>query len=190
MTTSAATNYLTYNPATGAVIGLGFTPDGTLPPNSIACTADQALQPQQYQVDVSANPVSVIAAPAAQLLSLAQAAQVAVLQASYQEAINTPVNFKNAAGVTSTYAFGNALSPSGSNAQDLLTQIISAGASAWKAGVWFDVNGVAQTMTFADLQGLAAAIEAMETPDEQDLMTKIAAVQAATTVAGVQAITF
>ena len=190
MTTSAATNYLTYNPASGAVTGSGFTPDGTLPPNSTVCTADQALQPQQYQVDVLANPVSVIAAPAAKLLALAQTAQIAALQAAYQSAISTPVNFKSGAGVTSTYAFGNTASPSGANAQDLLTQIIAAGSSAWKAGVWFDTNGVAQTMTFADLQGLAAAIEAAETPDEQDLMTKIAAVQTATTVAAVQAISF
>ena len=33
-------------------------------------------------------------------------------------------------------------------------------------------------MTFADLQGLSAAIEAMETPDEQHLMAKIASAQA------------
>ncbi len=187
---TASSNYLTYIPATGVVTGSGFTPDGTLPPDSIACTADQALQPQQYQVDVAANPPSVIPAPAAQLLSLAQAAQTAVLKASYQTAISIPVSFKNAAGVTSTYTFGNAPAPSGTNAQDLLTQIIAAGAASWKAGVWFDVNGIAQTMTFADLQGLAAAIEAAQTPDEQDLMTKIADVQAATTVAAIQAVTF
>lgn len=190
MAASAATNYLTYVPATGVVTGSGFTPDGTLPPDSIACTAAQAFQPQQYQVDIAANPPSVAPASAAQLLALAQMAQSATLKESYQGAISTPVSFKNAAGVTSSYAFGNAPAPSGTNAQDLLTQIIAAGAASWKAGVWFDVNGVAQTMTFADLQGLAAAIETMETPDEQDLMTKLAAVQAATTVAAVQAVTF
>ncbi len=122
------------------------------------------------------------------LVSAAKSAQSAMLQQSYQSAISAPLPFTNSAGVTSSYAFGNTVAPSGSNAQNLLTQIIAAGSAAWKAGVWFDTNGIAQTMTFADLQGLAAAIEAMETPDEQALMSKLADVQAATTVAAVQAI--
>lgn len=126
--------------------------------------------------------------PPALTLAQAQASQITALQSSYQSAINAPVSFKNAAGVTSTYAFGNTLTPGGTNAQALLTQILSAGAAAWAAGVWFDTAGKAQTMTFADLQGLAAEVEAMETPDEQNLMTKIAEVQAATTVTAVQAI--
>ena len=123
-------------------------------------------------------------------LAEAQYSQIAALQASYQAAISAPISFKNAAGVTSTYAFGNTLTMGGTNAQELLTQILAAGTADWKAGVWFDTSGIAQAMTFADLQGLAAAVEAMETPDEQNLMTKIAEVQAATTVAAVQAITF
>lgn len=123
-------------------------------------------------------------------LAQAQAAQIAALEAAYQAAITGPVTFKNAAGVTSTYAFGETVTMGGTNAQALLTQIIDAGAAAWTAGVWFDTTEKAQTMTFADLQGLAAAIEAMETPDEQKLMSLIAQIQAATTVAAVQAITW
>ncbi len=126
----------------------------------------------------------------AELLSQAKSAQNPVLIASYQASLNTPVPFTNSAGITSTYAFGNSLTPWGSNAQSLLSQIISAGSSAWKAGVWFDTKGVAQTMTFTDLQNLAVAIEAAQTLDEQDLMAKMAEVQAATTVSAVQAITF
>ena len=116
----------------------------------------------------------------AQLIAQQQQANIVSLQASYQTAINAPVTVKNTAGITSTYAFGNTLTHGGTNAQALLTQILSAGSTAWTAGVWFDVVGVAQTMTFADLQGLAAAVEAAETPDEQHLMVKIAAVQAQT----------
>lgn len=137
-------------------------------------------QATQAQIDAIRNPIPT--------LSQAQAAQISALQDSYQAAINAPVSFKNAAGVTSTYAFGNTLTLGGTNAQALLTQILSAGSTSWTANVWFDTNGVAQTMTFADLQGLAAAVEAIETPDEQHLMTKIAAVQAATTVSAVQAV--
>lgn len=121
-------------------------------------------------------------------LSQEKNAQVIALQAAYQSIINAPISFKNAAGVTSTYAFGNTLAPSGTNAQALLMQIIGAGASAWVAGVWFDTSGIVQTMTFADLQGLAAAIESAETPDEQHLFTKVAAVHAAATAADAQSI--
>ena len=70
--------------------------------------------------------------------------------------------FTNAAGVASHYAFGSALLPSGTSAIDLLTSVLAAGAAAWKAGVWMDVSGVWQTMTFAGLQALSAAIEAAD----------------------------
>jgi hypothetical protein len=52
------------------------------------------------------------------------------------------------------------------------------------------VNGVAQTFTFADVQGLAAAMSAQDTPSELNLVSKIAQVQAATTVSAVQSIVF
>ena len=123
-----------------------------------------------------------------QSLTYAKAAQSALIKQGYLAALNTPVTFTNAAGVTSTYAFGNTLTAGGSNAQQLLASIVAAGSAAWKAGVWFDTNGVAQIMTFADLQNLAEAVEAQETPDEQDLMSLLAQIAAATTVSAVQAI--
>ena len=124
--------------------------------------------------------------------SLAQVrkSQNAVLLASYQSAVNMPVSFTNAAGVASTYTFGSNITDAGTNVQSLLAQIISAGSAAWTAGVWADTNGTYQTMTFADLQGLAVAVEALDTPNEQDLMIKMAAVQAATTISAIEAIVF
>ena len=124
------------------------------------------------------QPYTIPAPTPAQLAAQAVQAQTGALRTAYQTAINTPVSFKNAAGVTSTYSFGSTLTSGGSNAQSLLVQILAADSAAWTAGVWFDTNGDAQTMTFADLQGLSAAIEAMETPDEQHLMAKIASAQA------------
>ena len=182
-----------YN-ASGAIIAFYDSADSPAPQGASVLDITDA----QWQTCLS-NPgwtvvngalVAPPAPTAAQLLAQAQAAQIATLQASYKIAINAPVSFRNAAGVTSTYAFGSALSPGGTNAQSLLTQILSAGSAAWAAGVWADTTGKMQTMTFADLQGLAAAVEAMETPDEQKLMTLIAQVQAATTIAAVQAIVF
>jgi len=123
-------------------------------------------------------------------LAQAQAAQIALLQSAYQTAMNAPVTFTNAAGVTSTYPSGNTLLINGMKARDMLAEVIAAGSSAWTLGKWLDTNNVAQTFTFADLQGLAAAMEAAITIDWTDLVSKIAEVNAATTVAEVQAVTF
>ena len=127
---------------------------------------------------------------AAQLLAQAQAAQIATLQAAYKAAINTPVSFKNAAGVTSTYPAGNTVALNGATAMQNLQRALDAGSNAWTLGKWLDTNNVDQTFTYADLQGLAAAMAAAQTLDWQDLVAKVAEVNAATTVSAVQAITF
>lgn len=128
------------------------------------------------------------AAAQAPTLAQAQATQIATLQADYVAAVSAPVSFKNAAGVTSTYPAGNTLISNGMTAQQMLSTILAGGASAWTLGKWLDTNGVAQTFTFADVQGLAAAVEAVDAPDYMQLVALIAQVQAATTVAAVQAI--
>ena len=148
---------------------------------------DSIANPGKYRV-VSGVFSQVTVWPIPSTLAQQQQANITMLQTAYQTAINAPVMFKNAGAVTSTYAFGSTLTHGGTNAQSLLTQILSAGSTAWIAGVWFDIAGVAQTMTFADLQGIALAVEAMETPDEQHLMTKIAAVQAQTSLPYVEVI--
>ena len=127
---------------------------------------------------------------AAQLLAQAQAAQIATLQSAYKAAVNTPVSFRNAAGVTSTYHAGDAVALNGATAMQNLSNAITAGSAAWTLGKWLDTSNVAQTFVYADLQGLAAAMEAQETLDWQDLVAKVAEVNAATTVAAVQAIAF
>lgn len=73
-------------------------------------------------------------------------------------------------------------------ASALLAQVIAAGSSAWTLGKWLDTNNVAQTFTFADLQGLAAAMEAAITIDWSDLILKIDEVNQATSVSAVKAI--
>ena len=141
----------------------------------------------QGMTQLTAAQVAALQAPT---LAQVQAAQVAQLQASYQAAINAPVTFKNAAGVTATYPAGNSVALNGQTATQNLANVIGAGASAWTMGKWLDTNNVAQTFTFADLQGLAQAMEAVEVLDWTDLVVKVAEVQAATTVAAVQAIAF
>ncbi len=133
-------------------------------------------------------PANTALTPPPPTLAQSQAAQIATLQAAYLAAINSPVSFKNAAGVTSTYPAGNTLLINGQSAQSVIMSVIAAGSAAWTLGKWLDTNNVAQTFTFADTQGLAAAMEAAATLDWQDLVAKIAEVQAATTVSAVWAI--
>jgi len=177
-------SYAIVTDANGNGIGSHKWMDSTtmvLASNEIECTEAQAQNPMAWQV-VNGSLV--------ESLTFAQSAQIALLQSAYQTAINTPVTFENAAGVTSTYPSGNTLLINGMRARDMLAEVIAAGSSAWTLGKWLDTNNVAQTFTFADLQGLAAAMEAAITIDWSDLVTKIAEVNAATTVADVQAITF
>jgi hypothetical protein len=104
--------------------------------------------------------------------------------------MTSPVPFTNAAGVASSYPNMDTISFNGKTAIQNIESVINAGSAAWTFAHWLDVNGVAQTFTFADVQGLAAAMSAQDTPSELNLVSKIAQVQAATTVSAVQAIVF
>ena len=122
--------------------------------------------------------------PPAPTLAQVQAQQIAILNAAYRAAIVAPVSFKTAAGTTASF-------PQDDQAIQFRDQSLEAGAQAWTLNLWLDVNGAPVTpFTYADLQGLSAAMEAADTPAYQDLLAKIAQVTAATTVAAVQAITF
>ena len=182
-----------YN-ASGAIIAFYDTVDSPAPTSASVIDITDAqwhtcLSQPGWTV-VSGVLVAPPTPTAAQLLAQAQAAQIATLQAAYKAAINTPVSFKNAAGITSTYPAGNSIALNGATAMQNLSNAITAGSAGWSLGKWLDTNNVAQTFTYADLQGLAAAMEAQETLDWQDLVAKVAEVQAATTVAAVQAIVF
>ena len=190
--------YVAYDTASNIVITRYDTEIAPLPDPLPSGTAVIEVPDQATMLSTTApgwtvqNGVLVAPPPpsAAELLAQAQAAQIAILQSSYQSAINAPVTFKNAAGVTSTYPSGNTVLINGMRAKDLLAEVIAAGEAAWTLGKWLDTNNVAQTFTFADLQGLAAAMEAATTVDWTDLVDKIAQVNAATTVSAVQAVTW
>ena len=136
------------------------------------------------------QPYTIPAPTAAQLLQDAKTAQNAILTASFQTAMTVPVPFTNAAGIASTYPNQDTVSFNGKTAGQNLQAVLNAGSAAWIFGHWLDINGVAQVFTFADVQGLAAAMSAQDTPSELNLVAKIAQVQAATTVSAVQSIIF
>jgi len=184
-----------YNTSTGAIMGYYDSLDSPLPKTLPSGSASVDITDSEWQAGLSSPYAPTVVSgvytiPSGPTLAQAQSAQIALLQSAYQTAINTPVTFTNAAGVTSTYPSGNTLLINGMRARDMLSEVISAGSSAWTLGKWLDTNNVAQTFTFADLQGLAAAMEAAITIDWTDLVSKIAEVNAATTVAEVQAVTF
>lgn len=180
-------HYLVPNESNTAFIGAGFSPDGTLPPGAVPVPEAISHPVDQYVPNGSGGYTN---APASVLLEQAQSVQIAFLKSGYQTAINAPVTFKNAAGITSTYPSGNTILITGDKAKTLLAETIAAGASAWTLGKWLDTNDVAQTFTFADLQGLASAMEAAVTVDYETLVSKIAEVNAATTISEVQAVTW
>ena len=181
--------YASYD-ASGIVNGYYDSIDSPLPPGVKAIPITDA----EWQEAISSpyQPVTVVGGvlsiPSGPSLAQAQATQIALLKNGYRSAINAPVTFKNAAGVTSTYPSGNTVLTNGMKASALLAQVIAAGSSAWTLGKWLDTNNVAQTFTFADLQGLSAAMEAAITIDWSDLILKIDEVNQATSVSAVKAI--
>ena len=183
--------YASYN-ASGTVIGYYDSVDSPPP----ATTTVIPITDSQWRGAISSpyQPITVtngeLVIPSGPTLAQAQSEQIALLKTGYQTAINAPVTFKNSAGVTSTYPSGNTILITGDKAKTLLAETIAAGASAWTLGKWLDTNDVVQTFTFADLQGLASAMEAAVTVDYETLVSKIAEVNAATTISEVQAVTW
>ena len=119
-------------------------------------------------------------------IAQAQAVQIELLNAAYQAAIVAPVSYTTKAGITAWF------SQDAASKTNLLNAIAGATASGnWSLNLWLDTTGHPVTpFTFVDLQGLAAAMESADTPEFTHLLTKIAAVQAATTVAEVQSVTW
>ena len=188
--------YASYN-SIGAIIAYYDSIDS--PPPSVATTIP--ITDDEWQNCLHNNGYTIVngalTAPApptpltdAQLLSNAQSAQIQILQASYQKAINSPISFTNAAGVTSTYPSGNTIALNGQTAAQNLSNAITAGSSAWITNLWLDSNNIAQKFTFADLEGLSQAMQNATSLDWSELITKIAAVQAATSIQDVQSVTF
>jgi hypothetical protein len=119
-------------------------------------------------------------------LSQAQSVKIASLVTSYQAAISVPVSFKTAAGVTQTF---QADAQSVANVQATLAGLAKAAATP-TGFYWVAADNTQVPFTYADVQGLAAAMLAQGWVAFQNLQTKKTAVMAATTVASVQSITW
>lgn len=124
------------------------------------------------------------ATPEVLTLAQAQSAQVVTLQATYKAAIQQPVKFTTSAGATDQFS---ADTDSVGNLEAMLTAYAST--QSFPLNLWLNTAGAPVTpFTYADLQGLAETIANQATPDYQELLQKISAVMASTTVDAVQAI--
>ena len=186
-----------YSKSAHAIGGSGFFLDGdnNAPADSVAVAEQDFLsainlpQGSTYTFAAQAGAIATLSAngpDAAYLLARAKDIQLSVLHAAYRAAIQAPVSFTTAAGTTAQFS-QDATSVSN------LEKTIMAGAKSqtFALGLWLDVNGQPVTpFTYADLQGLSAAMEAAEFPAFTELLSKIAGVTAATTVDAVKSITF
>jgi hypothetical protein len=117
-------------------------------------------------------------------LAQAQAAQIAALEAAYTNAIAQPVAYKSVGGITKTFS---ATPQAISNVANM--QLAFAPPNALPQGFyWVATDNTQVPFTYADIQGLAAALGTQGWNSFAHLQTQIAAVMAAPTAAAVQSI--
>ena len=122
-------------------------------------------------------------------LAAAKASRLRLMQAAYITATNAPIQFTTAGGTTAMFPTGDTVVLNGKTAKENIYDLTTAGDGAWRANTWLDVNNAPVTpFTFADIQALAAAIEAADTPDFQELLIRLGQIQAAPDIATVNAI--
>ena len=108
-----------------------------------------------------------------------QSAQLILIDSAYDAANTLPI------------AYLNTTFQADQDSQVLIASVLTACGGALPAGfVWYDANNSPVSMTFADLQGLAASILVRGQPLFYKKQQLKAAIRAATTVAQVEAITW
>lgn len=115
--------------------------------------------------------------PAAMQLAQARDAQAAVLNSACRQASAQPVSY-----------LGTTFQADAASQDKVHKALVALNGQVPDGFYWLDAANEQVAMTFADLQGLAAAMWAQDWAAFQNLQTKKAAVLAATTVADVQAV--
>jgi hypothetical protein len=170
---SKPTYYVEYD-ASGVITGTGYTPDGTLPQNSVSCTQQVAENPNGYSVSKGA----LVSPTAAQKLQYAKDAQIATLSESFQSAALSPVTDAN--GVQWNGGESSALSIDGAIR-------LAQNSGATSVDLW-DYANTKHTLTIAEAQAVAAAVGGAFQTAYAKWQTLRAQVVNATTVSAVQAI--
>jgi len=197
--------WLTYMPDTGEIVTWG---EGEAPapgPEGSVALADVDASPFTHHI-VAGAPVAYTSAQAAakaarpdydcrwnnatmawedlRPLEAAQAAQIGALAAAYQQAILAPITFTTAAGVTQVYQ-ADAQSVSNATASMLGCQAAQAVPDGF---YWVAADNTHVPFTYADLQGLAAAMFAQGHAMFDRLQQRKNAVRAAASVEAVTAV--
>lgn len=179
--------YAGYDSA-GDIVAYFDSEESPAPPSATVI----AITDAQWQACLSDPGYTVVkgalVAPAAptptELLLEAQTAQIELLAQDYLTAIATDVGFTTAAGVTKIYQ-------ADPDSRRILTETVAGytASGSVPAGFWWkSTDNTKVSFTLADLQGLSDAMLAQGWAAFQNLDAKKADVEAATTVADVQAI--
>lgn len=175
--------YLVFD-ANGNYQGSGYASDALpLPDGATPCTVAQLDEAPLLALQ---NGVIVSIQPPAPTLADAQAAQTAILQAAYENAIIQPVTYTTVGGVTKVFQ-------ADTDSQNILLQSFTGFNAA--GGVptgfyWKSQDNTEVPFTLADLKGLFQAMLGQGWTAFQHNSTQKAAVASATTIAAVQAITW
>jgi len=160
--------------ASGGIVGAGSVPELPIPANCIACTQAEAETWQTLEIVNGA----IQAIPAAQLLAQAQTAQRAIIKSSFIDASTANVTDSNGIVWESGMQSGNSIFLGCQLAQQAGQTTITL----------YDASKAPHSMTIAEGMGVAALIGGAY---QQALATKngqYAEIDAATSVAAVQAI--
>lgn len=160
-------------------------PDGAL---TIEITVGQwqncLAQPGQWYV--SDGQLAVVTQTMGEMLAAAQAEQVLIVNAAYASAVQQPVTFKTAAGVSAQF-------DADSGSQTILMQATQGYVLANAVPTdfyWVAADNTRVPFTLADLQGLYQAMLSQGWAAFQKRQELKADIAAATTVAAVQAVTW
>ena len=183
------TYYINYNTNTGEIL-TRYVSDIhevliTTPPSG---TSNLEVSEDAFNLTVQTNGFTVVngalvppAQPTdAQLLAQAQIKQKSLIETAYQTAITVPIAYMG-----TTFQADNA-------SQDILVKVLlgmQVVGSTPACFAWMDANNAAVPMTLADLQGLYGAVLTRGQAEFTKKIIAKQAVDAATTVAAVQAVT-
>lgn len=143
-------------------------------------TAPDGFDPSQMQN------YSIINGEAVITLATAQGLQMAILAAAYQNAISQPVSYTSKGGVAETF---QADPGSTVNLQSTILGLQITGTTP-TGFYWIAADNTQVPFTYADLQGLAETMLVQRWTAFQHLQAQKTAVNSATTVSGVMAVTW
>ena len=180
--------YASYN-TSGIVIGYYDSVDSPPPANATVIP----ITDNQWQEAISSpyQPITVengnLVIPSGPTLAQAQSAQIALLQSAAQKAEQAPLTYTTSGGVTATFLM---IPHQWTKFMGAYTKYVVKGDTLPSGYSFFDQNGKPVPVTVADISGIFNDGMAQIEGAMSKLSSLVAQVEAATTVADVQAVTW